>query len=123
MKLTRETATSDTLVHFDRVTGGLKIVSADDSGGFDIEVDGRFAGAHLPGSAVSRPGRINRIIDGKLELPEPVWKTIEYGIEAAIKKNINPEWTLEGGNTAYLSSRAGDDEKPTTATFHCPLEG
>lgn len=114
---------TNTLVHFDRLTGSLKAISTDLSAGFDIEVNGRFAGIFQADSLPSRPTIINRIIDSALDLPEPHWLTVEYSMDAPVKKNISPEWTLEDGNTAYLMSTPGSSEEPVMATFHCPIEG
>lgn len=118
MKFAPETKEPDTLLHFDHLTGGLKIVSIDASAGFDFEVNGAFAGVVVLDAVASRPGFINRIIDSDLDLPELLWRS-----STPLTKNISADWTLDRANTAYLSSMAGPEEVPQTAIFHCPVEG
>jgi hypothetical protein len=40
-----------------------------------------------------------------------------------VAKNLSPEWTLEGANTAYLRGKAGENEIPVVAIHTCPIDG
>jgi O-antigen biosynthesis protein len=123
MALPQQDRTEESFIHFNRQTGGLNIISMSATGGYDVLVDDKLTGIYLPEAKPLRANYINRILDGTLALAELHWRSGETGADQPVKKNLNAEWTLEGGNTAYLAAAATAGETPVTAVFHCPLQG
>jgi GT2 family glycosyltransferase/glycosyltransferase involved in cell wall biosynthesis len=113
----------DLVAHFDRVTGGLKVVGSTIEDGYDIDVDGHFAGTHAPQASLVNPSTVNRISDSGLALPELHWIVTGADGQQPLRKNIAPDWTLTGANTAFVESRADRTETPRTIVFNCPVEG
>lgn len=108
-------------VYFDRRTGGLKIISLSAGAGHDVLVDGKFVGVAGGPAKSGRTERVNRLVDSELASQELPW--LDSATDVPVKKNLSPDWTLEGSNTAFIKSAAAADEKPVTAVFNCPVEG
>lgn len=123
MAMAKHDITGDSILHFNRHTGGLSIFDLQVSGGYEVLVDDRLAGIHIGEPKPVRLINVNRFLDGTLSLPELHWRIGGDPAAPPAAKNLNAEWTLEGGNTAYISSLAAPAEQPVTAVFHCPLQG
>jgi len=117
-----QTATLVTLavsVHFDTMSGSLTVASREPGEGYDIFVDGKFSGVRHLALQSSPIGRINRLTDSEFAGPTLNWQADNV----PVSKNLSPEWTLEGANTAYLRGIPGENEKPVVAIFTCPTDG
>ncbi len=106
-------------VHFDTMTGSVNIAAREPGEGYDIFVDGKFSGIRHPALQSLPIGRVNRLTDSEFAGPTLNWQADNF----PVSKNLSPEWTLEGANTAYLHGKPGENEKPVVAIFTCPADG
>ena len=108
-------------IELNRKTGGLTAYASD--GNFDLFVDDALVNIGFSQLRPLRTDRINRVSDAELDDVPLHWRLGTAEDSPPAGKNISPDWTLEGGNTVFLTSPAGPDEKPVSAVFHCPVEG
>ncbi len=105
-------------VNFDPTDGALRVVSPAPGDGYDLFIDGQFAGAHFAKAGSITVSKVNRLIGAEASATENNWWTVTRGNALPVPRNFKDEWTLEGVATLYLTG-----PRMMTATYKCPVEG
>ena len=108
-------------IGLNRQTGGLMAFAPD--GDFELFVDDTLVNIGFNTLKTIQTDRINRICDSTLAETPLHWRVSMAEDAPAIGKNVSADWRLNDGNTAYLRSLAGPEERPVSAFFRCPIEG